>query len=622
MAVVSVRTSRTPVVLAVALLVVAGSLFGVGLVPAAADVSTVTGSAYGYHAYNLVLFDSPQAPQGPRPTVTLAADAANSPQEATAAQGDVAIGPATLFSSGAITVRTAGSVGANGSVTSSSDVANVNRGGSEVFDADRVQSTCTASEQSVTGGTTITNGTLLTHAQATDHDEGAVQIPASPPANHTVEGHLHLPNNLRDNFRFVFNEQVRNPDGSLTVNAVHAYYLGPTLTGELIIGQSVCGAGATTAPTTTTVPGATTTTTVPRTTTTTVPGATTTTTVPGATTTTVPGTTTVPTTPTTPTDTTPTDPTVPPEGGGVLPDDLTGGAEETVELAGRAFGFFSEVGLFGGPAVARGPEPLVELAADASNSPQNASVASGEAVYGPAVLFRSGRIELHTEGATGGAEASSRGMRAQQASSDTSGYVTSSSNIQGAAADQRPGPFLYDGVGSTCTVDADGVTAATTITGGVVETRYDPSTQAAVDTQQVPANPPPGHTVEGTIDHVGDSFRIVFNEQIRNGDGSITVNAVHMHLLGPTAVGELVIGQSHCAMGAAARDGSGTVSRGDAGTGRGAAAAGAGAGGRGQLARTGSDPLPLAVLGLGLLLMGTLALRSGRRRGAVDARRR
>ncbi len=32
-----------------------------------------------------------------------------------------------------------------------------------------------------------------------------------------------------------------NPDGSLTVNAAHQTFFGPTVVGELVIGQSVAG---------------------------------------------------------------------------------------------------------------------------------------------------------------------------------------------------------------------------------------------------------------------------------------------------------------------------------------------------------------------------------------------
>lgn len=39
----------------------------------------------------------------------------------------------------------------------------------------------------------------------------------------------------------VYNEQVVNPDGSITVNAGHQYLLGPIAVGDLILGQVVCG---------------------------------------------------------------------------------------------------------------------------------------------------------------------------------------------------------------------------------------------------------------------------------------------------------------------------------------------------------------------------------------------
>lgn len=203
---------------------------------------------------------------------------------------------------------------------------------------------------------------------------------------------------------------------------------------------------------------------------------------------------------------------------------------DVTEVTGSAYGFFSDVSLFGGPSSERGPEPTVELAEDASNSPQEASVDEAAAVYGPAEVFRSGQIDVRVEGTLG-----------------AGGSVTSSSRVQGAPdPEQRPGPLLYDELESTCVADEDGVTATTTVTGGVVETSYDPDTQLPETTEDVPEEPEPGHTVEGTIDHVGDRFRIVYNEQIENPDGSVTVNAAHMYLLGDIAVGDLIIGQSTC----------------------------------------------------------------------------
>lgn len=203
---------------------------------------------------------------------------------------------------------------------------------------------------------------------------------------------------------------------------------------------------------------------------------------------------------------------------------------EVTQVTASAYGFYSDVSLFGGPSSERGPEPTVTLAADAANSPQNASVESAQAVYGPAEVFRSGPIEVHAEGSLG-----------------EDGSVTSSATVQGDPdPEARPGPLLFEAMDSTCTADEDGVEATATVSGGLVETRYDPQTQQPVETVPVPENPEPGHTVEGTIDHVGDRYRIVFNEQTTNPDGSVTVNAAHVYLLGDIAVGDLIIGQSVC----------------------------------------------------------------------------
>jgi hypothetical protein len=58
-------------------------------------------------------------------------------------------------------------------------------------------------------------------------------------------------------------------------------------------------------------------------------------------------------------------------------------------------------------------------------------------------------------------------------------------------------------------------------------------------------DPAPNTVYNGTLNQVGDSWRIVFNEQVFTPD-AVTVNAVHMYLLGPAAVGDMIVGQSHC----------------------------------------------------------------------------
>ncbi|MGI9119627.1 MAG: FG-GAP repeat domain-containing protein [Acidimicrobiales bacterium] len=300
------------------------------------------GSAFGYWANGISLFGGAQPDTGPTPTVTLAADASNSPQSAAAATGLVSYGPARLLTSDTITLTSAGSLGTSGSVTTSSDIQNVNYAatqptntGSEIFGYPppeppnsqyinfnpnnlhtSVAGTATASESGVTGSTTITNGMLRTHSQSsTDcgttynvtpcgrageqhtHDlnnpEGVVTIPTNPPPNFTVTGHLHLGSTTTDYYVIVFNEQVTNPDGSITVTPVHEYLGyklvngqivedlpnaqgGSVLHGHLYLGRST--AGVTTVPTPTT--STTSTTTPTSTTSTTTPTSTTSTTVP------------------------------------------------------------------------------------------------------------------------------------------------------------------------------------------------------------------------------------------------------------------------------------------------------------------------------------------------------
>jgi len=236
--------------------------------PSTADVTAVKGSAYGYFS-RIGLFGGPPADRGPAPTVTLPPGGSAVPITATAPTGDARYGPGIFFTSGPITVSTQGTTGPTGSVTSSSDITNVNTSGVEVFTASKVVSTCSASESGVSGSTTITNGTLQTNDgnPNVDGDETVVAVPTSPAPNTSFDGVL---NSVGDSFRYVFNEQVINPDGSITVTAAHQIAIGPTAVGDLYIGQVTCGVTA--------VPGVTTTA-APTTTTTVTPGTTTTTTI-------------------------------------------------------------------------------------------------------------------------------------------------------------------------------------------------------------------------------------------------------------------------------------------------------------------------------------------------------
>ncbi len=279
--------------------------------PSAADVTAVRGEAYGYFA-SISLFGGPANVRGPAPIVTLPPAGSAVPLTANVASALVQFGPAILFSSGPITVSTQGTLGPGGSVTSSSSIQNVNTSGQEVFTATSISSTCTASETGVSGSTTVVNGTLETSQGNPDvtGDEVIVQVPTNPAPNTTYNGVIE---SVGDSFQAIFNEQIVNPNGSITVYAYHLRLLGPTAVGDLFVGKSECGVTATqttttVAPTTTTV--APTTTTVAPTTTTTVAPTTTTTVAPTTTTTVAPTTTTVAPTTTTvaPTTTTTTRP--------------------------------------------------------------------------------------------------------------------------------------------------------------------------------------------------------------------------------------------------------------------------------------------------------------------------
>lgn len=262
-----VKRGRTPALLAGPLALVA-MLGGVGVQPASAAVTALTGSAYGYRAYGISLFGGAQPDTGPNPSVTLTSSASNSPQVGQAPSGTVVYGPAYLLTTDAGTASSAGNLGAVGSVTSSATLTNVNKAatqltvtGSEILTADTITSVCRASESGTTANVTIANGTLQTDtgwddgdavypepaasAGGTDeHDRVVVALPANPTPGLTYSGHIHLNGTTRDDFHLVFNEQVTNPDGSLSVSAVHEYFDGPTLLGHLVLGRTVCGVTA------------------------------------------------------------------------------------------------------------------------------------------------------------------------------------------------------------------------------------------------------------------------------------------------------------------------------------------------------------------------------------------
>jgi hypothetical protein len=212
-------------------------------------------------------------------------------------------------------------------------------------------------------------------------------------------------------------------------------------------------------------------------------------------------------------------------------------------VTGSAFGYYASVGLFGGPAGVNGPAPTVVLAPEGSTEPVVETDPDGAtAQYGPATIVQTTAMTVSTQGTTG-----------------PDGSVTSSASVEfNANQEEQVDPFNADNLTSTCSASEAGFTGAATLNNASLVLSTDPDTQEPVDTIDLPANPEPNTTFEGTIDHVGDRFRVVLNEQIEEG-GTITVNAMHLYLLGNIAVGDAVIGQAVCGVNATAPGGGGIV---------------------------------------------------------------
>jgi hypothetical protein len=108
-------------------------------------------------------------------------------------------------------------------------------------------------------------------------------------------------------------------------------------------------------------------------------------------------------------------------------------------------------------------------------------------------------------------------------------------------------PVWGESVRAECSASKTGVSGFSTFTNSHFAAATDaggaPLKEATAD---IPAKPPVNDTRSGVVTNVGDVFAVVFNEHIPNRDGSLTVNAVHMYMFGPTAVGESIRAQVTC----------------------------------------------------------------------------
>ena len=262
---------------------------------------------------------------------------------------------------------------------------------------------------------------------------------------------------------------------------------------------------------------------------------------------------------------------------------------DVIAVSGRATGFLSRMSLFGGPLAERGQpgdpgcdpgqppagpnasqvegcSPTVTLPPIGSPEPITATDPNGvRAVYGPAVLFAgrwpagspvpppSGPVAVSTQGTTGPNGSVTSSVAITKPPIGSTWVPPGQSSPVPWPGGVGPGPILADGVTSTCAATesnpATGATAvrgATTITNGALAQATDAYGSPA-NLVGMPANPLPNDGPHhGVLTNIGDSYDVFYNEQDTSVPGTLTVTAIHMRMLGPTAVGDLYIAQSSC----------------------------------------------------------------------------
>lgn len=200
--------------------------------PAFADVSQVSGSAFGENVNNVSALGLVGVNSPAQPTVTLPATGSATPITSSLATVTVPPVLGTVLSTGLLNVSTQGTTGPSGSSTGSASTASakaltgLTTPLTPFLTADLIKSTCTANGTGASGTTTLTNATL----------NGATVVNLSPTPNTTL---LNLPGVAK----VVANEQTSAAgDPNITVNAIHIYLLTPSglASGDIVISQSHC----------------------------------------------------------------------------------------------------------------------------------------------------------------------------------------------------------------------------------------------------------------------------------------------------------------------------------------------------------------------------------------------
>ncbi|MEO7555825.1 MAG: M23 family metallopeptidase [Acidimicrobiales bacterium] len=162
---------------------------------------------------------------------------------------------------------------------------------------------------------------------------------------------------------------------------------------------------------------------------------------------------------------------------------------------------------------------------ESSSDPDSSALAR----YGAGTLFSRGAATVSTQGTTG-----------------TAGSVTSTAEIHDVNTSGRE-LFTAASISSTCTASDSGVTGSTTITGGTLQiSEGNPDLPGDERYDELSTTPAVNEAHPGKLETVGDSYEYRFNEQLPNADGSLTVYAAHLVMIGPTAVGDVYIGRVDC----------------------------------------------------------------------------
>lgn len=128
---------------------------------------------------------------------------------------------------------------------------------------------------------------------------------------------------------------------------------------------------------------------------------------------------------------------------------------------------------------------------------------------------------------------SARLLNASATRDDLTGEV----NSRASTADVRLGlltpnaPISATIFEATCRATQDGNTGGTRLVG----------LQSGPLTDPIGASPSPN-----TVINVPGIASVTINEQISNGDGSLTVNAIHIRLLGSIGTGDVIISSATC----------------------------------------------------------------------------